>query len=80
LLKLSRLGVMPIDEIDMLEGKKEMDYEKYSEIIMKMVMPQSFPIGIKILRKGDPFPDGVVRPGKFAIKVALCQWTNLARR
>jgi len=75
-----RLGVMPIDEIDMLEGKKEMDYEKYSEIIMKMVMPQSFPIGIKILRKGDPFPDGVVRPGKFAIKVALCQWTNLARR
>ena len=57
-----------------------MDYEKYSEIIMRMVMPQSFPIGIKIIKKDDPFPDGVVRPGKFGIKVALCQWTNLARR
>ena len=40
-----------------------------------MEMPQSFPIGIKILRKDDPFPDGVVRPGKFGIKVALYQWT-----
>lgn len=57
-----------------------MDLKKCSEIIMKMVMPQSFPIGIKILRKDDSFPDGVVRPGKFGIKVALCQWTNLARR
>jgi len=45
-----------------------------------MVMPQSFPIGIKILRKDDPFPKGVVRPSKFGIKVALCQWINLARR
>lgn len=57
-----------------------MDYEKYSEIIMRTVMPQSFPIGIKILRKDDILPDRVVRPSKFGIKVALCQWTNLARR
>jgi uncharacterized protein (DUF169 family) len=57
-----------------------MDNEKYSEIIMRMVMPQSFPIGIKILRKDDPFPEGVIRPSKFGIKVALCQWTTLARR
>ena len=33
-----------------------MDHEKYSEIIMRMVMPQSFPIGIKILRKNDSLP------------------------
>jgi uncharacterized protein (DUF169 family) len=57
-----------------------MDYEKYSEIIMRMGMPQSFPIGIKILRKDDPLPDGVIRPSKFGIKIALCQWTTLARR
>ena len=57
-----------------------MDYERYSEIIMQMVMPQSFPIGIKILRNDDPIPDGVVRPTKFGIKIALCQWTTLARR
>lgn len=57
-----------------------MDYRKVSEIIMKTIMPQSFPIGIKILRREDSFPNGVVRPSKFGIKVALCQWTNLARR
>jgi len=57
-----------------------MDYEKYSEAIMRMVMPQSFPIGIKILKKDDSLPDGVVRPGKFGIRVSMCQWTNLARR
>jgi uncharacterized protein (DUF169 family) len=57
-----------------------MDYKGYSEIIMRMVMPQSFPIGIKILRNDDPIPDGVIRPSKFGIKIALCQWTTLARR
>jgi uncharacterized protein (DUF169 family) len=57
-----------------------MDYEKYSQVIMQMVMPQSFPIGIKILRNDDPLPDGVIRPSKFGIKIALCQWTTLARR
>ena len=57
-----------------------MDYEKYSEIIMRTVMPQSFPIGIKILRNDDPLPDKTVRPSRFGIKIALCQWTNLARR
>jgi uncharacterized protein (DUF169 family) len=57
-----------------------MDYEKYSQVIMRMVMPQSFPIGIKILRNDDPLPDGVIRPSKFGIKIALCQWTTLARR
>ncbi len=57
-----------------------MDYTRYSESIMRMVMPQSFPLGVKIIKKDDPFPDEVVRPGKFGIKVALCQWITLARR
>lgn len=57
-----------------------MDYRKYSESIMRMIMPQSFPLGIKIVKRDDPFPDGVVRPSKYGIKVALCQWITLARR
>ena len=57
-----------------------MDYKKHFDVIMKRVMPQSFPIGIKLIRQDDPFPEGIVRPEKFGIKVALCQWTNLARR
>jgi uncharacterized protein (DUF169 family) len=47
---------------------------------MRMIMPQSFPLGIKIVKSDDPFPDGVVRPGKYGIQVALCQWITLARR
>jgi uncharacterized protein (DUF169 family) len=47
---------------------------------MRMVMPQSFPLGAKIVKKDDPFPDGVVRPSKFGLKVAMCQWITLARR
>lgn len=43
-------------------------------------MPQSFPLGIKIMREHDSLPEGVIRPGKFGIKISLCQWTNLARR
>jgi uncharacterized protein (DUF169 family) len=57
-----------------------MDYKRYSESIKRMIMPQSFPLGVKIIKKDEPFPDGVVRPSKFGIKVALCQWTTLARR
>jgi uncharacterized protein (DUF169 family) len=57
-----------------------MDYEKFYDAIMKMVMPQSFPIGVKIIKAGEKFPDGVVRPNQFKIKVAMCQWTTLARR
>jgi len=63
-----------------LKRRKEMDYEKYFASIMRMIMPQSFPIGVKIIKKDDPFPDGVTRPSKYGIKIALCQWTTLARR
>ena len=61
-------------------GGVDMDYEKFYDAIMKMVMPQSFPIGVKIIKAGEKFPDGVVRPNQFKIKVAMCQWTTLARR
>jgi uncharacterized protein (DUF169 family) len=57
-----------------------MDYREMSGIIMKRVMPQSYPIGIKILREGESMPEGVARPAKFGIRVAICQWTGLARR
>jgi len=57
-----------------------MDCKRCSETIIKLVMPQSFPIGIKILKDHHPLPQGVVRPGKFGIKIAMCQWINLARR
>lgn len=57
-----------------------MDYQEHFESIMRLVMPQSFPLGIKIVGKDDAFPDRVTRPSRFGIKVALCQWITMARR
>jgi uncharacterized protein (DUF169 family) len=57
-----------------------MDYKKCADTIMRRVMPQSFPLGVKIVKKDDPVPEGIVRPGKFKIKIAMCQWTTTARR
>jgi len=48
--------------------------------IMKTVMPQSFPLGIKLLRAGDEMSEGVTTPKKFGITVYLCQWIGMARR
>ncbi len=47
---------------------------------MKTVMPQSFPVGIKLLRAGDDIPDKIPTPKKFGIAVYLYQWISMARR
>jgi uncharacterized protein (DUF169 family) len=57
-----------------------MDYQSLAEQITKLVRPQSFPIGIKILTGQGPVPDGFSRPAKYGIKISLCQWTTMARR
>jgi uncharacterized protein (DUF169 family) len=57
-----------------------MDYQKCYETILKTIMPQSFPIGVKIVKKDEPFPEKAVRPAKFNIRISLCQWTTIARK
>jgi len=41
-----------------------MDYQKCYDTILKTIMPQSFPIGVKIIKKDEPFPEKAVRPAK----------------
>jgi len=57
-----------------------MDFEKAYQTLTKTVMPQSFPLGVKIIKQDDHLPDGAVRPAKFGLKIAMCQWPTLARR
>jgi uncharacterized protein (DUF169 family) len=57
-----------------------MDYQKCYDTILKTIMPQSFPLGVKIITGDEPFPEGVIRPAKFNIRISLCQWTTIARR
>jgi uncharacterized protein (DUF169 family) len=44
------------------------------------VRPQTFPLGIRMLRPGEPLPDKVRRPSEMGIKVAICQTFSIARR
>jgi len=57
-----------------------MDYQLFSEEIARLVRPQSYPLGIKLLKGGEPLPSEAVRPAKYGIKISLCQWTTMARR
>jgi len=49
--------------------------------IEQHVRPQTFPVGIRMLRPGEPLPDKVRRPqADMGIKVAICQTFSIARR
>jgi len=57
-----------------------MDYKAYSEEIFMMIRPQSFPLGVKLVKDINKIPKEAVRPSKYGIKISLCQWTTMARR
>ena len=57
-----------------------MDCKVFSEEMSRFIRPQSFPLGIKLLKKGEELPAEAVRPLKYGVKIALCQWTTMARR
>jgi uncharacterized protein (DUF169 family) len=57
-----------------------MDYKSFSEEITKMIRPQSYPLGMKLLKDVNNLPEIAVRPAKYGIKISLCQWSTMARR
>jgi uncharacterized protein (DUF169 family) len=57
-----------------------MDYPSCYEKIITMIRPQSFPIGVKIIKNDQDLPEEATRPSKYGIKISLCQWTTVARR
>ncbi len=57
-----------------------MDCNVFSGEISRFIRPQSFPLGIKLLKKGDELPAEALRPLKYGVKISLCQWTTMARR
>jgi uncharacterized protein (DUF169 family) len=57
-----------------------MDYQAFSESIARLVRPQSFPIGMKLMKDSSGLPEDAVRPSKYGINISLCQWITMARR
>jgi uncharacterized protein (DUF169 family) len=52
-----------------------------NDAIEKYVRPQTFPVGIRMLRPGEPVPPKARRPAAdLGIKVAICQSFAIARR
>lgn len=52
-----------------------------NEEIEKFVRPQTFPLGIRMAKPGEPLPEKVRRPSAdMGIKVAICQTFSIARR
>lgn len=45
------------------------------------VRPETFPVGIRVVRPGEPLPDRVRRPlADMGIRVSICQGISMARR
>lgn len=57
-----------------------MDIQTCADKISQMIRPQSFPLGVKIIKEENELPQGFMRPSKYGIQISLCQWTTLARR
>ncbi len=49
--------------------------------IERFVRPQTFPLGIRMAKPGEPLPEKIRRPAQdMGIKVAICQTFSIARR
>ncbi|MBN2808981.1 MAG: DUF169 domain-containing protein [Deltaproteobacteria bacterium] len=57
-----------------------MDLKTFSEKISAMIRPQSFPLGLKLLKNDEELPAEAIRPRKYGIKISFCQWVTMARR
>lgn len=57
-----------------------MNIQTCADKISQMIRPQSFPLGVKIIKEENELPEGFMRPSKYGIQISLCQWTTLARR
>ena len=57
-----------------------MDYKLFSEEITRMIRPQSYPLGMKLIKDENTLPEKAIRPAKYGVKISLCQWVTMARR
>jgi len=58
----------------------KIDWKKVNDDLNEYIRPQTYPVGIRMLRHGEPVPDGVKRPSEFKKHFANCQTIDMARR
>jgi len=55
-------------------------YREASEIILKFLRVDTYPLAVQFVRNEEEFPDQARRVGAFGIKMAICQAVSLARK
>lgn len=55
-------------------------WKEFAKQIEKYLRPQTFPIGLKVIRDKGEFPVNAKSPKDLGIQIALCQANTLARR
>ena len=57
------------------------DLKKINNELEFYIRPQSFPLGIKMMRKGDVLPEKTKVPSRdFNLRIAICQGISISRR
>jgi uncharacterized protein (DUF169 family) len=57
-----------------------MDAKAITELIENYVRPATFPVGIKMLKPGEPLPPKTRTPADLGSRFATCQTLNVVRR
>lgn len=58
-----------------------MDLKKIDAALQTYIRPQTFPLAVKMVKKGDALPEKVKLPKRdFKKRLAICQVFNMARR
>jgi uncharacterized protein (DUF169 family) len=57
-----------------------MNWKEASDILLRYLRVETHPLSIKFIKRGTEIPEGVMRPSKMGIKMALCQINTIARR
>jgi uncharacterized protein (DUF169 family) len=56
------------------------NWKEASDILLRYLRVKTHPLSIKFIKSSSEIPEGVMRPGKMGVKMALCQINTIARR
>ena len=56
------------------------NWKEASDILLRYLRVKTQPLSIKFIKSSTEIPEGVMRPSKMGIKMALCQINTIARR
>ena len=56
------------------------NFTEANDILLKYLRVKTHPLSIKFIHSSAEIPEGIMRPGIFKVKMALCQINTIARR